>query len=206
MTQQMLTCSVFRRTTIITLLCLLVRTSDAAISIDFDDRSGVTDLTSTGYGGVIWQQGPIGEGGIPGYWASVFNQGNYPHSGLGSVANAGGVGLSIGFTNPVNMSGAYAAGFGLNSAVWTTGLRAHGFNAGQETAATPWFNNISNIPAWFDMSALSNVDRVDFELVPVFQGKGIFGLDDLTFTYIPEPASLAMLSLAGAGLLFRRRR
>ena len=68
------------------------------------------------------------------------------------------------------------------------------------------FTQIGTTPAWFDMSALTNVDRIVFEAPAAFQGQAYYGLDDLTFTYVPEPAALALVGVALAGTMLRRRR
>jgi hypothetical protein len=56
------------------------------------------------------------------------------------------------------------------------------------------------------MSVLTNVDRILFESVSATPGVGVYGLDDLTFTPIPEPAGLGMLGFVSAALMARRRR
>ena len=93
----------------------------------------------------------------------------------------------------MNMDGAYVAGQG---GFWTTGVRVHGYRDGTEINATSWFTNIGSTPIWFDMSALADVDRIVFESIPVFEGGGYFGMDNLTFTAIPEPAAPAVLMFA----------
>jgi hypothetical protein len=55
------------------------------------------------------------------------------------------------------------------------------------------------------MSTLSNVDRIVFEATPGSGNVGVFGMDDLTFTYIPEPTSLPLLGLLGVCFLRRCR-
>jgi hypothetical protein len=101
------------------------------------------------------------------------------------------------------MSGGYIAGQG--NGPFTSALRVRGYLAGQEVGATDSFTNITTTPAWFDMSALANVDRIVFESVPVYENGGPYGLDDLTFTPIPEPAGLGMLGFVSAALMARRR-
>jgi hypothetical protein len=48
------------------------------------------------------------------------------------------------------------------------------------------------------------VNRIVFEAQPPSAVEAYYALDDLTFTYVPEPASLSLLALGG--LLLRRRR
>jgi hypothetical protein len=85
-------------------------------------------------------------------------------------------------------------------------MRVHGYSSGFEVARTNWFTNITTTPVWFDMGALTHVDRIVFESVPVYENTGYYGLDDLTFTYVPEPTALALTGVALAGTLLRRRR
>jgi hypothetical protein len=59
--------------------------------------------------------------------------------------------------------------------------------------------NLVNLPSGF-----SNVDRVTLSFGTAGSG---MGLDNYTFSPVPEPSTLALAALAGAGLLlFRRRR
>lgn len=186
--------------------CFHLRSSSVrAVVLTFDDQPSDIDLTGSGYASITWETGNPGVSNFPGFWSVVGPPANFPNSPPRNLINAAGSTLmAFGFSTPVNMGGAYVAGQGSNHA-WASSLRVHGFRAGQEVSITPWFSPITSTPTWFDMSLLTNVDRVLFESVASFQNIGIYGLDDLTFTYIPEPASLAMLTLAGAGLLARRR-
>jgi hypothetical protein len=177
-----------------------------AVVLNFDDLSHDTVLTATQYGGLDWEIGNLGVGGVNGYWLALISR-NYPQSTPGNLINAGGcTSIGITFPSPAGLSGAYVAVQGDGALIWTTGLRVHGYNAGQEVVATDWFTTISTTPTWFDMSALTNVDRILFESVPVYENTGYYGLDDLTFTYIPEPASLSLLALGGLVLWRRRNR
>ena len=174
--------------------------------LDFDDLPYQYNLTANGYAGLVWGNGNGGYNGNIGFWEISQPLSNgYPHSLPSDVMNAWGcTQIGIGFPSPVNMGGVYVAG--QSNGPYTTGIRVHAYMSGQTVAVTDWFTNISTIPAWFDMSALVNVDRIVFESVPVYQNTGIYGLDDLTFTYVPEPAGLAALSFAAAALLARKGR
>jgi hypothetical protein len=55
------------------------------------------------------------------------------------------------------------------------------------------------------MTALTHVDRILFEASVAFENQAAYGLDDLTFTYIPEPAGVSLGVLALSGVLLRRR-
>ena len=178
--------------------------------VDFDDLQYADsfNLTGTGYAALTWESGNAGYGGNTGYWATTANYDpqKYPHSQPRNVVNGWGCSqIGIAFPDPVDMEGAYIAGQG-SPGLWTTMVRSWGYRAGQSVGVTDWFTNISTNPAWFDMSALTDVDRIVFESIPVYHGSGWFGLDDLTFTYVPEPTGLAALSSAAAALLARRRR
>jgi hypothetical protein len=67
-------------------------------------------------------------------------------------------------------------------------------------------SQITTTPTWFDMTALTHVDRILFEASVAFENQAAYGLDDLTFTYIPEPAGMSLGLLALSGMLLRRRR
>jgi uncharacterized protein (TIGR03382 family) len=191
---------------LVTMSAARVQIADAVV-LNFDDLTHDMKLTGTSYSGLTWEEGSIGVGGVTGYWEALTGSFNYPHSVPTNVVNAGGSTLiGIQFPSAVDMMGSYVAVQGNGNIGWTTGLRVHGYNAGQEVAATDWFTTISTTPAWFDMTALTNVDRIVFESVPVYENTGYYGLDDLTFTYVPEPAGISLGLLALGGLLQRRRR
>ena len=102
------------------------------------------------------------------------------------------------------MSGAYFAVQGNPSSVWATAVRVHGYLGGAELGITPWLTTISTTPAWMDLTKLTGVNRIVIESSPGSEGVGAYGMDDLTFTYVPEPTSLAAV-VAGGMLLSRRR-
>ncbi len=88
--------------------------------------------------------------------------------------------MGIGFGGPVDLHGAYIGGQA-GSGVWTTALRVIGYRDGQEVGDTGWYSQIGETLEWFDMD-LRGVDRVVFEGMPVVNGAGWFGMDDLTYT------------------------
>jgi hypothetical protein len=188
-------------------ILLLLGTTHAAtpVVVDFDSLSVLLDLTNTGYAGLTWEPGNAGYGGKIGYWVlSSSTTAGYPHSIPNNVSNGWGcTEIGIGFPTVVDLQGAYIAGQGDEQ--WTTGVRVHGYLAGQFVGSTPWFTSISSTPIWFDIN-LTGVDRILVESVPTYFGGGWFGMDDLTFTYIPEPAGLAALAALSACFLRRRRR
>jgi len=190
---------------------LIIRSAAVAAPtvLTFDDivPQGEVYLTNSGYGGLTWELGNTGYGGNVGFWGvpSTDDPYSHPHSPPRDVVNGWGCSqIGISFPGVVDMGGAYIAGQG--NGPFTSALRVHGYRNGLEVSDTDWFRSITTTPAWFDMSALANVDRIVFESVVVYQNTGVYGLDDLTFTYIPEPAGLAALSFAAAALLARRRR
>jgi hypothetical protein len=98
----------------------------------------------------------------------------------------------------VTVDGAYFAVQG-DFPSWTTGVRVHGYRDGQEIAETDWFTSLSTNSAWFAIN-LHDVDRIVVESVPVNNGGGWFGMDDLTYT-IPEPSTIAMFAIGAVALL-----
>jgi hypothetical protein len=101
----------------------------------------------------------------------------------------------------------YVAVQGNASDSWAGGLQVHGFSNGVEVALSSPFAPITTTPAWFDLSSLPPVDRIVIYALgaPPPEPVGVYGLDDLTFTYVPEPAGISLGLLALGGLLLRRR-
>jgi hypothetical protein len=176
----------------------------SAVVLTFDDLPDRYILSGSSYAGITWEVGNVGLGPVPGVWAAVVA--DHPHSAPVALVNTGGATLiGIGFPSPVDVSGAYFAVQGNVGAWWATSVRVHGFSNGEEVS-TPWLTPISSNTAWLDMSLLRNVDRILIESVPGSQDNaGAYALDDLTFTYIPEPASLSLLGLGGVMLRRRHR-
>jgi len=174
--------------------------------LNFDDLPKLHFVTGTTYAGLTWEEGNLGVGGNVGVW-STGGILSYPHSPPVNLINGYGCTMiGIGFPAMVDMSGAYVGQQGNGGFPSTTGVRVHGYLDGVQTGVTAWFTDIQTDPQWFDMSILTNVDRIVFESVPVYDNGGSYGLDNLTFTYVPEPAGLAALSSAAAALLARRRK
>jgi hypothetical protein len=169
--------------------------------LHFDDLPDQTIISGTSYGGLIWEEGNVGLGTTPGAWAVI--TGDHPHSPPGNLVNTGGATLiGIGFPQPVDLGGAFFALQG--NLAPADAVRAHGYLGGVEIATTSWLTPLTSTPAWLDMSVLPIVDRIVLEANPVSRNAGAYGMDDLTFTYVPEPSSLSLLALGG--LLLRRRR
>ncbi len=172
-----------------------------ATVLDFEDLSYEQLISGTNYAGLFWEYGNQGFHGNIGFWGCPPNLDNYPYSGIHNLTNGWGSTLiGIKFPTIVNVEGAYFAGQG-NDFNWTTGVRVHGYLDNEEIAITNWFTNIDKSPDWFAMN-LYNVDRIVVESIPVNNGGGWYGMDDLTFT--PEPATVLLLGLGG--LFLRRKR
>ena len=192
------------------LLAFIVITARPALGtvLNFDNYpTAFHSLYGTGYGRLTWELGNAGTGGNIGVWAISSGFGSYPNSPPNDVINAYGcTQIGIGFPAPVNVSGAYIAVQGNMEQSWATGLQVHGYRAGELVADTDPLTSITTTPTWYDMGKLAGVDRIVFESTPGYNGVGIFGMDDLTFTPNPEPAGLAAIGFVGASLLARRRR
>ena len=109
--------------------------------------------------------------------------------------------MGIQFPGVVDVSGAFFAAQGTGSGI-TSGVRVHGYLGGIEVSTTGWFANIDETPDWFAMNAFG-VDRIVVESVPTSNGGGWYGMDDLTFEVVPEPATMTILAIGG--LLLRKR-
>jgi hypothetical protein len=188
-------------------VCLMIGVPAMGEVITFDDlvASPNYSLRGSHYAGLTWEEGNIGLDGYLGSWAVASGASTYPHSLPNIAGNGYGCTLlGITFPFPVNMQGSYIAHAG--NGLQTNAVRVHGYLAGQPTLSTEWFTPIYAGGVWFEMSVLTNVDRIVFESVPYdYRNAGWYGIDDLTFTYVPEPAGLGLLSLAGLTLLPRRR-
>ncbi|NIA20440.1 MAG: PEP-CTERM sorting domain-containing protein [Anaerolineaceae bacterium] len=177
----------------------------APVVVDFDDLSYSYVLTGSGYAGLTWEAGNAGYQSNPGRWITPTDTNDYPHSLPHNAINAWGCTLiGIGFPQPVDVLGAYFAAQGVSSG-WTSGVRVHGYLGGNPVGTTGWFNDIDDVADWFAIG-LSNVDRIVVESVPISLGGGWFGMDDLTYNVVPEPATLSLLGLGIAGLVARKRR
>jgi hypothetical protein len=175
----------------------------SAVVVSFDDLTVDQDLTNSSFAGLIWEVGTAGYYGQNGFWYAS-SRTDHPNSLPYSAINAGGcTQIGISFPMIVSVQGAYVAAQG-DQIAWTTGVTVHGYRSGQPVSSTSMFTNIGVTPAWFEMN-LVDVDRIVFDSVPVFHGGGAFGMDDLTFRYIPEPAALPLLGLLGVCFLRRRR-
>ena len=177
-------------------------TGVSAIVVDFDDLNYDMHLSGTEYAGLTWETGNIGYKNNQGYWKVPSSFNSYPQSQPYNAINAWGcTHLGISFPTEVDVLGAYFAAQGANDS-WTTGIQVHGYRGGLEVVATPWFDDIDTHPDWFAMN-LNNVDRIVIESIPVDQGGGWYGMDDLT--YIPEPTTLLLFGL-GTVVLLRKHR
>jgi hypothetical protein len=195
------------KTLILSSFASLIILSGAAqtTTLNFDDLAQDTFLTGKTYGGIFWEQGNAGFRGNIGGWKAGNAMSNYPHSGTRNVINYWGSTLTgMSFSSVVNVQSAYFAAQG-SPTNWTSGVRVHGYLDGAEIATTGWFNQIGTNPVLFNIN-LSGVDRIVIESIPVDLGGGWFGMDDFTYSVVPEPttAALLIIGIAGATLWGRR--
>lgn len=173
--------------------------------ITFDDLGDNITLTNSDYMGLVWEEGNAGFGGNIGFWKIPTALGSRPHSFPRCLTNSWGcTQIGISFPVPVNVKGSYVSAQG-STASWTSAIRAHGFLAGNQVATTSWFIDINESPDWFEMD-LTNIDRIVIESIPVNNGGGWYGLDDLTFEAVPEPGCSLLIGAIMPVLLLSRRR
>jgi hypothetical protein len=179
-----------------------------ATILNFDDLPVGYNLTTNGYAGLTWEQSNLSSEGTRSSWITSSNSTyGYPRSQPCDVINGGGLDanlIGIGFPLPVDVSGAYFVSQGTPPTVWASSIVVHGYRNGIETGTTGTLGPVTTNAQWLDMSALTGVDRIVFQVGWGTAGIGAFGMDDLTFTYIPEPAGLSLLGLGGS--ILRRRR
>jgi hypothetical protein len=176
------------------------------VDLSFDDLTAPTVLTGSTYAGLTWETGNVGIEGFHGTWLVQSGSFTYPHSSPNVLHNQFSATLmGIGFPSPVNMDGVFVAGIGNAPTLWYS-IRAHGYLGGTETNVTS-LAGVMTTPYWFDLSALTNIDRIVFEsMAPLADPVGNYSLDDLTFTYVPEPAGISLGLLGLGGVLLRRSR
>jgi hypothetical protein len=105
----------------------------------------------------------------------------FPHSLPHNAVNKwGDTRMGIGFPTPVQVLGAYFAGQAAEG-VWTPAIRVIGYRDRRMIGQTDWFDGVGAEPRWMDID-LRDVDRIEIVSVPVFQGGGWYGMDDLTYT------------------------
>lgn len=103
-----------------------------------------------------------------------------PKSGSKYVANEwGDLSMGIGFGSVVEVKGAYFKGQG-NTGSSARAIRVRGFRDGLEIAATDWFRQLGDEPAWFNMN-LQGVDRIVIEADAANGKMAWYAMDDLTF-------------------------
>ena len=106
----------------------------------------------------------------------------YPYSGIHNVINKwGDTKMGISFPTKVDVHGAWFVGQGGGESVWTSSIRVIGYYNGKHMHTTDWFEDICDIPSWFEIN-LHDVDRIVIEASPVFNGAGWYAMDDLTYT------------------------
>lgn len=180
----------------------------ADVVVNFDDLpTGYNyQLTGTNYAGLTWEYGNTGTYGNTGIWVSANGWSSYPHSGTNLVCNGWGCSrIGITFPTRVDILGAYFAQQGAYLP-YPSGVRVHGFRGGQEICVTDWFSQIGPNPAWFAIN-IADVDRIVIEKQPS-DNFACYGMDDLTYTPVPEPSPLFALlaGLVGVGGVKRRRK
>ena len=131
--------------------------------------------------------------GQPGIWVVPSRRATTsPNSGEHNVVNKwGDPRMGIGFPGLVDVDGAYFAGQS-GEGVWTTGVRVLGYRDGVIVQETDWFTEIGAKPAWFEM-ALRGVDRIEIEAMPVQNGAGWYGMDDLTYSFAGNPGAAVVV-------------
>lgn len=200
------------RLRLLVLLCiglLCIAGSSFATLLDFENLTPKDDISGTYYEDLYWEYGNAGYLNVTGSWLcpQSSSSGDFyhcPNSGSRNLINSWGcTEIGIQFLADVDVFGAYFAGQGYIE-TWAEAVRVSGYRDGEMVGQTNWFTDIDQHPDWFAIN-LTNVDRIVIEAKPTYgYTYGWYGLDDLTFKVIPEPATLILLSLGGLALCRKR--
>ncbi len=167
--------------------------------IDFDSLSNLTVVTNQ-YPGAIFSSA----GNATNRAYSFFGATSAPNilctaDGSGSITCV--EPTFIDFTSPIS-------GLTFWAIEPNTALQAATFNVYQNsvlTATVPFFGLGGGGNKFVDLSAYSNITRLELLIHPNEVPSNGIGWDDFRYTSVPEPASLAFLA-GGALVLLRRRR
>ncbi len=197
-------------------LVLFIGANLSAVIVTFDDLprpntggSGGGNPVPADYGDIYWEWD-----GLSGpHYMSELDRPDYgqPVSGTQYMYNFSGDTM----TEPIafsfhdvdaRLTGAYLNRAAQDQPNPIEHVRFVGYNAASEVIATSAWLALTDIPTWlaagaaFQQSAIARI-TIDRDMT----GYGKFGVDNLTYDIIPEPATLLLLTL-GSAVLTRKRR
>ena len=179
--------------------------------ITFDDLTdnGSGTPIAYGYAGLDWNYFGVVNGltvnGVNGYAGSGYHDGVVSQDNVAYNVN-GGLALFYVNTGAFNLNSAYLTG------AWNDGLQVEvkGYVGDTVTYDNVYTVNTAG-PTLINFN-YSGVDEVDFDSYGGFQnfsfnGNGWqFAMDNLSITWVPEPTTLALMSLGGFVPIFVARR
>lgn len=180
------------------------------VTLSFEDLDPYQRVPAS-YGGINWEMGLAGYQSRSGYATAIGPaQGARANSGEIAIVNEWGV-RQLGFTFDSGLAHFHGAWFAVHGTVESQMAPLIGF-VGYRKGKTVYLSQLlqpTTLPTYLPAN-FKDVDRVEIIAAAGSNGSGgWYNMDGLTYTPVPEPASLVVLGAAGGvfGLrLLRTRR
>lgn len=193
----------------ISLACCHTATA-SKVTLSFEDLSPYQRIPAS-YGGVNWEMGVAGYQNRSGYATAIgMAQGARASSGQIAIVNEWGV-RQLGFTFDSGLAHFHGAYFAVHGKVESQMAPLIGF-VGYRKGKTVYLSQLlqpTTVPTFLPAN-FKNVDRVEIIAAAGSNGSGgWYNMDDLTYTPVPEHASVVILGVAGGAFglrLVRARR